>query len=171
MIVRGTIKINVSRCVKCKRCVLACAIEHSKSKTILEAFEEAMSGGEIKPRVEIGLLGELGVPMQCRHCENPQCVAICPTGALKRLGKEGPVVVTQKLCIGCKHCQIVCHFGVPQFADSGKIYKCDLCVERLDKDIFPACVEACPTGTLEFVTFSVNPQKTEDATAPEQAVM
>lgn len=168
---RGIIKINVTRCVKCKRCVLACATEHSKSKTILEAFEEALSGSEINPRVKIGLLGELGVPMQCRHCENPQCVAICPTGALKKLNKEDPVVVNQKLCIGCKHCQIVCHFGVPKFSDSGKVYKCDLCVERLNKDILPACVEACPTGALEFVTFAVSTQETESTTLSKQAVM
>lgn len=150
---RGTIHVDVLRCVKCKRCVIACATEYSKSNTLLEAFEKAQNGDEIKPRITIGLIGELGVPIQCRHCENPQCVAVCPTGALKRLGKEGPVVVTQKLCIGCKHCQVVCHFGVPQFTESGKVYKCDLCIERLDKDFLPACVEACPTGALEFVIY------------------
>ena len=31
------------------------------------------------------------------------------------------------------------------------VVKCDQCLDRLERDEVPACVEACPTQTLVFV--------------------
>jgi len=157
--VRGTILINVENCMKCKRCVIACAVEHSESKTLLAALEEADNGKEVKPRISIGVFGGIGIPIQCRHCENAQCAAVCPTGAIERLGKAGPVVIHPELCIGCRSCQVVCHFGVPQLTTTGQVFKCDMCIERLNEDRVPACVEACPTYTLRFVPYEEELEK------------
>ena len=145
---RGTIFVNPDRCVACSRCVLECTIKHSKSGDFLAAMSETPVP---RPRVSLRPLGEYSVPVQCRHCENAQCIAVCPTGAMHRLGKEGPVLIDESLCVGCRSCQIVCHFGVPKVADQGKtIYKCDQCIDRLDNDQLPACVSACHTGALIF---------------------
>jgi anaerobic carbon-monoxide dehydrogenase iron sulfur subunit len=146
--VRGTIFVNVDRCVACSRCQLECAVAHLQSKEFLAAMSEKPAP---RPRVSLHPLGEYSVPVQCRHCENAQCIAVCPTGAMHRLGKEGPVLIDEKLCVGCRSCQIVCHFGVPKVAENGnKIYKCDQCIDRLDKEQLPACVSACHTGALTF---------------------
>ena len=146
---RGSIFVKAELCMGCKRCELACALAHSETQELFLAIHEAT-----KPvsRVEVGRLGEFNVPLQCRHCENAQCVSICPTGAMRRLGQEGPVVIDHDLCIGCRSCVVVCHFGVPRMSADGKaLIKCDMCVERLEQDELPACVSACPTKALCFI--------------------
>jgi len=147
--VRGSIFVKPETCMGCKRCELACALAHAGSQDLYQAIHESPSP---RSRVDVDRLGGFNVPLQCRHCENAQCVTVCPTGAMKRLGREGPVVVDHDLCVGCRSCTIVCHFGVPRMDESGKVLiKCDLCIERLDRGQEPACVSACPTKALCFV--------------------
>jgi Fe-S-cluster-containing dehydrogenase component len=78
-------------------------------------------------------------------------VVVCPSGALGRAGPREPVVLAQEKCVGCQDCTLACPYGVPRMtADRAAVIKCDLCVERLGRGEVPACVEACPTGTLTF---------------------
>ena len=96
-------------------------------------------------------LADHGVPLQCRHCEDAPCVAICPTGALGRTGPNQPVLLDDDLCIGCRFCLVACPFGVIEASPDGKaMIKCDLCFERTQAGQEPACVAACPTRALEF---------------------
>src|SRR3990172_6970767 len=46
--------------------------------------------------------------MPCFHCENPWCVAACPTGAMQQRARDGIVFVQQSLCVGCKTCIAAC---------------------------------------------------------------
>ena len=56
-------------------------------------------------------------------------------------------------CIGCRYCETGCPFDVPRFhAETGKMQKCTLCVDRVEVGLEPACVKACPTGCLHFGT-------------------
>ena len=150
----GNIFIDPERCLACKSCELACAVEHSQSKVLFQAiFEEPRP----QPLVKVELVREAPIalerltsPLQCRHCEDAPCIAVCPTRALEKRGIEGPVLVHEELCIGCKWCVLVCPFGVIGLRRDGKaIIKCDLCFEREGE---PACVEACPTKALRFTT-------------------
>ncbi len=145
-----TIVVNIEKCLACKSCEIACALAHSKSKVLEEAVAESP-----KPQrmVTVEPAGEFGVPMQCRHCEAPPCVEICPTGAIQRQSEEGPIVVEKQLCIGCKLCILICPFGVLRIGPEGRaIIKCDMCFERIEKGQEPACVEACVTGALKLVS-------------------
>jgi Fe-S-cluster-containing dehydrogenase component len=91
------------------------------------------------------------VYMACFHCEKPWCVDACPTGAMQRRDKDGIVFVQESLCVGCKACITACPWGVPQWkADSGKVGKCDLCKDRIDVGLEPACVTKCTTNCLTF---------------------
>ena len=147
---RGTVFVDAERCVACKRCMLECAVTHSRAGTLVEAMAEKPVP---RPRVSLHAMGEYSVPLQCRHCENAQCIAVCPTGAMHRLGKEGPVLIDERLCVGCRSCMIACHFGVPTMSRDGKrITKCDQCIARLDAGMKPACVTACHTAALTFVS-------------------
>lgn len=147
---RGMITINVRKCVACKTCELECALAHSPVKDLAAAMELEEKP---QPRISVDPIAGYAVPLQCRHCEDAPCVAVCPTRAMSKLGVEGPVLVDLDLCIGCKACIIVCPFGVIKLNRSGKaISKCDLCIERLEEGKEPACVSGCPTGCLQFQT-------------------
>jgi carbon-monoxide dehydrogenase iron sulfur subunit len=116
------------------------------SKELLGAVQENAAA-----RVAVVSAGDMAVPLQCRHCEDAPCVLVCPTGALKKPVTQGPVTLDDQLCIGCKSCILVCPFGVINLGQKRKaIIKCDLCIERLEEGLQPACVEACPTGALRF---------------------
>jgi len=147
---KGMLVVRAHRCLGCKACEIACAVEHSNSKNLYEAIHESPSPS---PRVDVAVGETFVAPLQCRQCEDAPCITICPTNALRRADKESPVVIEQDLCIGCKWCILACPFGVITLDDkSNTIIKCDQCFDRLQRGELPACACACPTGALEFKT-------------------
>jgi len=136
---------DVRKCLGCRSCELACAVAHSAAKELLAALRE-----ERRPeaRVNVEAAGSWGVPLQCRHCDDPVCVQVCPTKAITKPAPDGPVELDADRCIGCAYCVQVCPFGVIRLSKSGEgVVRCDLCASRPEG---PACVEACPTGALSF---------------------
>lgn len=97
----------------------------------------------------------------CMHCADAPCISACPKHCISRDEETGFVVFDSTDCIGCKLCQKVCPYHVPQFRpDNGKMVKCDGCNDRVKQGLLPACVRACPFGALECVP--------EEAYRPEQ---
>ena len=147
---KGMIIVKAHRCLGCKACEIACAVEHSASRDLYEAIRESPTPS---PRVDVAQGEGFVVPLQCRQCEDAPCIEICPTKALARADADSPVIVDQDLCIGCKWCVIACPFGVITVDEKSRtVVKCDQCFERLERGEKPACVSSCPTGALEFKT-------------------
>ena len=145
---KGSIQVDVLKCLACGGCEFACAVAHSQSKTVHGAIREDPLP---ESRVHLVAVDDLAIPLQCRHCEDAPCVSICPTKALTKTEVEGPVLIDVDKCIGCKFCVAICPFGVITLPREGKVVlKCDLCIERLKEGVEPACVEACPSGALRF---------------------
>jgi carbon-monoxide dehydrogenase iron sulfur subunit len=147
---KGMLSIDVSRCVSCRTCELECAIAHSKSKNL---FGIVRDGEKVQRRIVVEAAGPLSIPLQCRHCEDAPCIAVCPTRAMHKNGRGFPVLVDDELCIGCRACLSVCPFGVIFMGREGTVVvKCDLCVRRLAQGELPACAAGCPTGAISFAT-------------------
>lgn len=141
-----SIFVNVERCVACKSCEIACALNRSSlSKRLPEAISETPSPIS-RVRVE-DTDAEGGFPVQCRHCADAPCLDACPAKALYR-DATGLVLLSDERCIGCWMCVMVCPFGAPQpFRHYRKMIKCDQCI-GMDA---PSCVDSCPTHALLFL--------------------
>ncbi len=127
------------RCLACKACEIACAVQHSAAKSLAGVFEEP-------PRVRVSRLPEArGLPLRCMQCEEAPCVMACMSGALQRDAETGLVKHDADKCVGCWMCVMVCPFGgVRPLRSRGVVTKCDLC----EGEETPACVAACPTHAL-----------------------
>jgi carbon-monoxide dehydrogenase iron sulfur subunit len=147
-----TVFVNPERCVGCKHCQIACAVEHSESRNLYQAlFEEHLP----RPRILVapGLHLDTSFPNKCRHCDPAPCMTVCPTGALSRDTEIDAVLVDETKCIACAMCAMVCPFDVLTFYTTGiklTAIKCDNCIGRQHRGEIPACVEACKTGALVF---------------------
>lgn len=156
---RGRIIAKAKQCTGCRSCQLACALTHSESQVLLEAIHE--SPGPLT-RVHVVAKDEGKILLvRCQNCKKPKCVEVCATGALSQT-EDGRVVLDEEKCTACGECVEVCPFGAIWIRpDGSSAYKCDLCIERLDRDELPACVEACPTGALTFRPAEVTADATQ----------
>jgi len=138
--------IDLERCVGCNCCTVACKQENG------------LNVGVFWNRVyEIGPVGEyptvdlMFLPHLCMHCEDPQCVSICPTGASYKRDEDGVVLINKDACIGCQYCTWACAYGARTFnEEQGLVEKCTYCAHRIDIGLKPACVVACPASARFF---------------------
>lgn len=152
-----TVFVNPERCIGCRQCELACAVEHSASQDAALAFTE-VPRPRARVHVEPGPVPSTAYPNRCRHCDPAPCVLVCPTAAISRRLELDVVVVDVGRCIGCAMCAVVCPFDVltfhPQAGGPGDdvavAVKCDGCVDRLEAGVEPACVEVCKVDALVF---------------------
>lgn len=132
---------DIKKCVACKACELACAIEHSKDRDLSAAIKELPLPRQ-RRRVSDSYGKKLSIG--CQHCEDAACVAACMSGALYK-GEGGATMHDKDTCVGCWMCIMVCPFGAIERRIEEKVaIKCDLCPDREDF----ACVAACPTRAL-----------------------
>lgn len=137
--------VNVRRCIGCKTCQVACKDHHN-----LQAAGPRPRRAEA---FECGTYPDIAMfqlSLSCNHCENPACVAGCPTGAMFK-SDDGTVLHIDDRCVVCRNCMTVCPYGAPQLdEDENMVVKCDGCKALRESGRNPVCVDACPMRALEF---------------------
>ncbi len=151
--VRWGLLIDNTKCADgCTDCVTACDNEAHIIPGKLETDPHWIRKVELKD-MRTGRTQSL--PVMCQHCEEAPCVDVCPTGAsFKRA--DGVVLVDRHICIGCRYCMMACPYKARSFIHEeltnqnpdvprgkGCVESCNMCVQRIDRDKLPACVEAC----------------------------
>ncbi len=177
---RWGMTIDLTSCVGCYACVVACDMEHFSPRGIswldLAPWEDqkhpALSGGTFQ--------------LRCNHCAKAPCVSVCPTRATQRR-PDGIVWTDQGKCVGCNYCVVACPYQRQKFVDEikdqfpnqgptdferigrevyphqvGTAEKCNFCKERIDsglrngktpgidREATPACVVTCQARALTF---------------------
>jgi electron transport protein HydN len=140
-------------CIGCRTCTIACVVAHEGKRI----YEIDPDGYDFHPRLKVIKTWAVSVPVQCKHCENPACKAVCRSEAIKI--EDGKVLIDRQKCIGCKSCTEACPFGAvhmvplgfelnPDGSRRSVAHKCDLCNGQEDG---PACLRVCPTEALRLV--------------------
>lgn len=166
-IAQSLLTIDLDLCTRCGNCVVACESRHGHAKM-------TRRGKRLERRrdAEEEAHQPLLLPSSCRHCESPECMIGCPTGAIHR--KLTGEVAIHEFCIGCSNCALRCpwdnitmvetpdrwvldrvtgkNLATPKIAS-----KCDLCAGFDEAN----CVHNCPTKAIIRVEPSYFPEVRE----------
>jgi carbon-monoxide dehydrogenase iron sulfur subunit len=151
--------IDQDKCDGCKNCSVACMQAHRENPGTVYDLDFLDPKNEARHTIVTNGKGGY-VPIFCRHCSLPECVAACMSGALSKDPKTGHVQYDEKRCGTCFMCVMSCPYGniKPDKATHKKIVKCDFCV---NDDESPNCVKSCPKKAIHV----------EEIFVPEEAAV
>jgi len=136
---------NADNCIACHACEAACSEKNDNPAHIAFRSVGFVEGGTY-PAYQ-----RLNISMACNHCDNPVCLKGCPTRAYTKFAEYGAVLQDPDICFGCGYCTWVCPYNAPQLDPvKGEVSKCNMCVDRLEVGLKPACVSACLGNALDF---------------------
>jgi Fe-S-cluster-containing dehydrogenase component/CRP-like cAMP-binding protein len=106
-IVDGTnlLVMDMDLCIRCGNCSLACHKVHGRSRLLRRGIHIARP---VKPASRA--IQHVLSPSVCLHCQDPECLTGCPTGAIGRFD-EGQIDINPKTCIGCGDCATQCPYN------------------------------------------------------------
>ncbi len=136
---------DMTACVGCKTCQMACKDKNNLSVgTVFRSVKDYETGSF--PNV-----GIFHLTQSCNHCENPACVAACPTHAMYKDEETGLVLHDDEICIGCQSCVAACPYGQPKLIEElNVVHKCDSCIAIRENGGEPQCVASCVMRAIEF---------------------
>ncbi|MCP4683076.1 MAG: formate dehydrogenase [Desulfobacterales bacterium] len=154
--------IDTTLCTACRGCQVACKQWHN-----LPAEETVNQGSYQNPadvsfdtyklvRMKEELLDNkvqwLFFPEQCRHCIDAPCLDTAgDSSAIFRDGQSGAIIFTANTKkLDAEEIIEACPYNVPRKGPDGTLAKCDMCLDRIQNGLTPACVKTCPTGAMNF---------------------
>ncbi len=158
--------IDTSRCIACRGCQVACKQWHGLPAVATRQRGTHQNPPDLNPfnykvvrfaeEKTAGKVEWLFFPDQCHHCLSPSCKSAAQSfapGAIVVDKKTGAVIYTEetaKLTADqCKEIQQACPYDIPRRNDAtGRLTKCDMCVDRQHTGLPPVCVKTCCTGAM-----------------------
>jgi len=106
-IVDGTnlLVMDMDLCVRCGNCSLACHKVHGQSRLLRRGIHI-----ERPKKIDSTSSQHVLSPSVCMHCQDPECLTGCPTGAIGRFS-NGQIDIDPKTCIGCGDCATQCPYN------------------------------------------------------------
>ena len=149
---------TADNCIGCHACESACAEKNETPAHLAFRSVGYVEGGSF-PDYQ-----RLNISMACNHCDDPVCLKGCPTNAYTKHTEYGAVLQDPETCFGCGYCTWVCPYNAPQLDPlEGQVSKCNMCVDRLEMNLKPACVSACVGNALDFGVVENIPENREEA--------
>ena len=136
---------TADNCIGCHACESACSEKNDLPAHISFRSVGYVEGGTYPDYTR------MNISMACNHCDDPVCLKGCPTRAYTKHAEYGAVIQDPDICFGCGYCTWVCPYNAPQLDPvKGQVEKCNMCVDRLEVGLKPACVTACVGNALDF---------------------
>jgi formate dehydrogenase iron-sulfur subunit len=165
-----TFFIDTSRCTACRGCQIACKEWHElpANKTTQFGWGSHQNPQDLNPfnyklvRFSEHLDGDVirwnFFPDQCRHCVSPPCKQVgdmTHENAIVQDKATGAVLFTEATRqfseMDFEDIRDACPYNIPRRdPKTGQLTKCTMCIDRVRSGMLPACVKACPTGTMNF---------------------
>lgn len=157
--------VDLSRCTACRGCQVACKQWHKlpaeKTKNV-GSYQNPQDLSFVTYKLvrykEVDVQDDvkwLFFPEQCRHCIDPPCKGMADDydeRAIVQDPETGAVIFTDfTKKIDDLSPEELCPYNIPRRDPITGIWsKCDMCLDRVQNGLLPACVQACPTGTMNF---------------------
>ena len=149
---------TADNCIGCHACEAACSEKNDLPPHLSFRSVGYVEGGTYPDYARIN------ISMACNHCDDPVCLKGCPTRAYTKHPEYGAVIQDPDICFGCGYCTWVCPYNAPQLDPvAGQVEKCNMCVDRLEVGLKPACVSACVGNALDFGVVENVPARREQA--------
>ena len=149
--------VDIAKCHDCNNCFLACKDEYFENDFPPYSSAQPRMGqrwidilrkerGQF-PKVDVSYL-----PLPCMHCDDADCIKSAEGEAVYKRD-DGIVIIDPLKAKGQKAVVESCPYGVIWWNEELDLpQKCTFCAHLLDEGWDkPRCVQACPTGALEFV--------------------
>ena len=144
---------TADNCIGCHACEAACSEKNENPAHLAFRSVGYVEGGSYPD------YKRMNISMACNHCDNPVCLKGCPTKAYTKHPEYGAVLQDPDTCFGCGYCTWVCPYNAPQLDPiKGQVSKCNMCVDRLEVGLKPACVSACLGNALNFGVIENTPE-------------
>ena len=149
--------IDIEKCEDCNNCFLACKDEHVGNDWPGYAAPQPLHGQRWmdimrKERGQYPLIDVAYRPTTCMHCDSAPCIKAAKNSAIYKRD-DGIVIIDPEESRDQKALLDACPYNAIWWNGEQNIaQKCTFCAHLLvDGWKEPRCVQACPTGALEFI--------------------
>ncbi|MBU0971619.1 MAG: formate dehydrogenase [Proteobacteria bacterium] len=154
--------IDTTVCTACRGCQVACKQWHdlpAEATVNTGSFQNPADLSfstyklvKMNETVIDNQLNWLFFPDQCRHCIDAPCLetAFDPNAIYQDTATGAILYTAQTKGLDADAIIGSCPYNIPRKGPDGSISKCDMCNDRVHNGLKPACVQTCPTGTMNF---------------------